>query len=134
MDPFPAAQNPPGFFPDFRIQMNRVDDLNILKPVREIPDRRKNIFHIFAQIFSSVAGDRNHAPTGEIDIFQSVILKFVRLARYFQERVDDGIAGHENILEADPFAQQILPVPLGRREMHRRDIRSQHPVHFLRKR
>lgn len=115
-----------GCRPHLRVHMHGIDDFYVLEIFRDLTDGFKDIMHVFAQILPPVTGHGDDPLVFKIDVFQCLILKFIRTVRHFQQSIDYRISGNDDFLRIDPFPDQIVRIPLSRSEMNRGQMTGEH--------
>ena len=117
--------------------MHRVDEGGVREARRQLRDRLADGIETGAEVLSAVAGDQHERAAAEHER--------LRQARHLrrvppddvegeEERVDHGVAGDDDAVVRDPFAQEVGAVAFGRREVQPRDASGEDAVGFLRPR
>jgi hypothetical protein len=79
-------------------------------------------------------GRHQHQASPRVEPCEGRGAEPVVVAHRLQQRVDDRVAGQEDVAGRDPLGEQGVPGGRGRGEVERRDPGREDPVHLLRKR
>ena len=120
---------------DVRIKMHRVDELNLGVAQGQLGDGQADTLKAMPEVFPAMAGDQHHALVIAQSRQRRADCRFpvaaLEVFAHPQQGIDDRIAGHFDLLQHDPFAQQVIAGLLGRGEMQVGDDRGQTTIGFL---
>ncbi|MNV06866.1 hypothetical protein D3C71_972660 [compost metagenome] len=122
---------------DVRVEVDRIDDLDVRVLRGDFRQRMADLLKTTAKALAAVARHQNHlfARAEEGVTFRQLFAQRVAghhaIAHPYQ-RVNHRIAGDENFVVANVFAQQVLAGVFGWRKMVHRQMPGECPVGFFR--
>ncbi|MNO70130.1 hypothetical protein D3C76_610020 [compost metagenome] len=122
MDVGDADQQAVDGFAHIRIEVDRVDDINLGVLLGNFHQGLADALETVAEVFPAVTGHEDDlAVQAQVrEGFGSFCLEgriFVQAGDYVQQCIDNGISGHDDGFRRDAFAQQIVTRRIGRGEV-----------------
>ena len=138
-DVFDVAQDAVDRLADVRVKVYRIDNLHIVVLRGDFSQRVTDLLKAPTKAFATVASDQN----GFFAVIQERIAGsefFLQIAvcqhaiAYPNQRVNDRIAGHKDLVIGDIFTQQVLARVLGWRKVIHRQMPGKRTVGLFRPR
>jgi hypothetical protein len=111
--------------------VDREDDQHVRLGPGDLRDRPADAGVPFAPGLAAVRCDHDDAPRIVVEVGERGVAVATGQLGRAQQRVDDGVAGDENVLRFDVLGEQVALVPLGGCEVERREPRRQRAVDLL---